>query len=55
VVRDLIEGSGALHEARLVRHAAMDTARDVAREGLPEPLAVYLCALVDLLDTTGRA
>jgi geranylgeranyl diphosphate synthase, type I len=55
VVRGLIEGSGALHEARLVRNAAMDTARDVAREGLPEPLAVYLCALVDLLGTTGRA
>jgi geranylgeranyl diphosphate synthase type II len=55
VVRAVIEECGALHEARLVRHAAMDTARGVARDGLPEPLAVYLGGLVDLLDTTGRA
>lgn len=46
-VRAVIESSGALHEARLVRADAVRTARTTAEEGLPEPLARYLVALVE--------
>lgn len=48
-VRAVIEASGALAEARLVRADAVRTARTTAVEGLPEPLAGYL---VDLVDAT---
>ncbi|NHT18784.1 polyprenyl synthetase family protein [Cellulomonas sp. IC4_254] len=48
-VRDVMEVSGALAEARLVRADAVRTARTTAAEGLPEPLARYL---VDLVDAT---
>ncbi|WP_454049911.1 polyprenyl synthetase family protein [Cellulomonas sp. Marseille-Q8402] len=46
-VRGVIEASGALHEARLVRADAVRTARQAAEDGLPEPLARYLTALVE--------
>jgi geranylgeranyl diphosphate synthase, type I len=52
-VRAVIQTCGALDEARLVRHDAMETARVAARDGLPEPLAGYLVALVDALDVAG--
>ncbi|HEY0187361.1 MAG TPA: polyprenyl synthetase family protein [Cellulomonas sp.] len=52
-VRTVIETCGALHEARLVRHDAMATARAAAREGLPAPLAGYLVTLVDALGLVG--
>jgi geranylgeranyl diphosphate synthase type II len=46
-LRDVIDASGALAEARLVRADAVRTARTTAVEGLPDALAHYLTDLVD--------
>ncbi|WP_282949135.1 polyprenyl synthetase family protein [Cellulomonas endometrii] len=46
-VRDVIQGSGALAEARLVRADAVRTARTAAEEGLPAGLAGYLTEMLD--------
>ena len=48
-VREVLVGSGALHEARLVRADAVRTARTTAVEGLPEDLAAHLTGLLDAL------